>query len=142
MKAYKIVKVEKNGSVKTLTSCRVNSTMDGYFKIYADNGVTKTVNRGLAFKTLEQAENWLAKFEYVSEYEIWECQGRQISLPKRFVNLWGWADKDTWDAIRSFLLYGRKAIIGRCYDRIRHDSFPSGTVHLRDLKLTKRMVSY
>jgi len=134
-----MVRVEECNGVKSLVSLRVDPTMTDYFKTYARNGIIKTVNRGLAFQTLRQAEDWLG---YIGRYEIWECQGRQISLPKRFVNLWHWADGKTWRSIRSFLLYGQKRTISLIYDRILNDSFPIGTVQLRDLKLVKLVRTY
>jgi hypothetical protein len=133
---YKVVRRSDRG--RFLTSCLLNPE-NPFYRVYRENGVTKTVSNGMAFTTLEAAQKFSVWEPGASETEVWSCTGRRIPLPKRAFRCTVHFISDL-KQIMAFMLYGKKVTgDSRYYVLDATGAFPQGAVRLRNLKLKEKM---
>jgi len=81
VKAYKIVKVLKNGS---RVSCLVPKKT-GLRKTYQANGENIIVDQGMVFKSEKTAISFMKKYQNEQKFELWECKAQRIRSSYRHV---------------------------------------------------------
>jgi len=138
---YKVVRRLKNGDRVSAIATK-ESTLR---KVYVHNGTPKVVDRSLVFLSLRDAKNFMVRENprYNNSLEVWDAEyDKNINMPPVFVWM-KYNDKVVVynkDLMHKLLVDGNKTVISSMhYMSIGHKLFPAGSMHVTDLKLTRKV---